>query len=141
MKKIKLGSLISESWTDKTKGLTKEQKRTFLESVSKFNSFGKSIYRESNLKELSQAIGSIVETAQSLTVSESEGTFDSITVGRHMKSLSESMKLFDKTANEMATLQQRLESTFCEIGQSLDKYYDIHDLQETVDNIKESKSK
>lgn len=140
MKTIKLKSLLKEEWTDQGQGLTHEQKRDFLSAIGKFNDFGKSIYREGNLIELAEAIGKIVETAQYITVSESEGTFDSVSVGRHMKSLSESMKLFGKTANEMAALQQRLESCYGDIGTVLDKYYDIHEIKESIDNIKESKS-
>ncbi|KKQ97573.1 MAG: hypothetical protein UT24_C0046G0005 [Candidatus Woesebacteria bacterium GW2011_GWB1_39_12] len=139
MKTLKLKHLIKEEWTDQGKGLSTEEKRSFLEAISKFNEFGKSIYRESNLKELAESIGKIVETASHITVSESEGTFDSVSVGRHMKSLNESMKLFGKTATEMSTLQQRLESCFGDIGTILDRYYDIHEIQESIDSIKESK--
>jgi hypothetical protein len=42
-----------------------------------------------------------------------------------MKQLSEAQKIFDKTAAEMSTLQQRLESAYEDIGGVLGKYYDI----------------
>jgi hypothetical protein len=42
-----------------------------------------------------------------------------------MKQLKESYKTFEKTANEMYTLQQRLEACYEDMGNTLNKYYDI----------------
>ena len=42
-----------------------------------------------------------------------------------MKHLGEAHKIFEKTAAEMSTLQQRLEAAYEDIGSTLGKYYDI----------------
>lgn len=135
MKNIKLKSLLKESWTKESKGLSLEEKKAFLEAVGKFNEYGNSVYRSDELKDVTENISKLVETAKSLTLSESEGTFDAITVNRHMKSLNESMKLFEKTAREISSLQQRLEACYEEIGGTLSKYYDIHEIQEALDPV------
>ena len=44
-----------------------------------------------------------------------------------MKGLDGSMQLFEKTANEINTLQQRLESVYEDIGNVLNKYYKINE--------------
>jgi hypothetical protein len=42
-----------------------------------------------------------------------------------MKSMNESFKVFSNTIKEVSTLQQRLESSYDEIGEVLGKYYEI----------------
>lgn len=132
---MKLKNLINESWLDDSKALTSKEKRAFLEAVAKFNDFGKSIYRGDALREAVESIIEMAEQAKSFTLTETEGTFDSITVNRHMKRLSESIKVFSKTANEITNLQQRLESCYEEIGSTLGKYYDIREIQEELDPL------
>ncbi|WWT39310.1 hypothetical protein [Microcystis phage Mel-JY01] len=105
---------------------TPEQKRAYLEAISRFNEYGSSVYRENNLKEITEQMRKMVEFASHNITEESGEWFDGVTIGRHTKKLSESFKLFEKTANEMYTLQQRLESVYEEIGETLGKYYEIN---------------
>jgi hypothetical protein len=44
--------------------------------------------------------------------------------------MNESFKVFEKTLREVGTLQQRLESSYDEIGETLGKYYEINELEE-----------
>ena len=44
-----------------------------------------------------------------------------------MKHLNDSVKLFEKTAKEISVLQQRLESSYEDIGSTLSKYYAINE--------------
>ena len=123
---IKLASLVklkeNKSMTD---GMTTEQKKAFLEAVYRFAEHSNSIYRTHNLRETSQYLGELIEAASQLTLSETEDWFDNVTVGRHMKHLSEAHKIFEKTAAEMSQLQQRLEACYEDIGSTLNKYYDV----------------
>jgi hypothetical protein len=93
--------------------------------VYKFAEHANGIYRQHSLKETADALNHMIEAANHLTLSETEDWFDKVTVSRHMKQLSEAQKIFDKTAAEMSTLQQRLESAYEDIGGVLGKYYDI----------------
>ena len=72
---MKLSNLINEAWlTDeevKAK-LTNEDKKAFIEAVSNFNSFNKSIYRESDLKKVTNAIKELCGQAKEITLGESE---------------------------------------------------------------------
>lgn len=123
---IKLASLIKINENeDLTQSMTTEQKKAFLEAVYRFAEHANSIYRPHSLKETAQYLGELIEAASHLTLSETEDWFDKHTVGRHMKHLDEAFKIFEKTANEMSTLQQRLESAYEDIGSTLNKYYDV----------------
>ena len=123
---IKLASLINlRENEDVTANMSTKQKKAFVEAVYHFAEHSNSIYRNHNIKETAQYLGELIEAASNLTLSETEDWFDGQTVGRHMKHLGEAHKIFEKTAHEMATLQQRLESSYEDIGSTLGKYYDI----------------
>ena len=132
---MKLKSLLNESTKDyrrlnigeeeKEQKMTSEEKKAFLEAVSAYKKFGETIYRNGDLMETYTAIKGIVENANKVTLEETGDWFDRVTVNRHMKSMNESFKVFQKTLTEVHTLQQRLESTYDEIGEVLSKYYEI----------------
>lgn len=100
-------------------------KKTFLESCKAFSQHGASIYRAKDLKERVEQIRNLVETAEQLTLQETENWMDTATVNRHMKQLKESYKMFEKTSGEIMGLQQRLESCYEDIGKVLSTYYTI----------------
>ncbi len=112
-------------WENELK-MTKEEKRAFLESIKQLQQFKHEIYRSGKLREISNKISSIIEIANNVTLSEtSDGWFDNITVSRDMKRLKESQKVFEKTAKEITTLQQRLESAYEDIATGLSRYYEV----------------
>jgi hypothetical protein len=110
--------------------MTNEQKSAFLEAVKSYKKFGESIYRKEGLSKVYESIRGLVEIAGKNMVKETEGSFDGITVGRHVKRMNESFKVFEKTLREVGTLQQRLEASYDEIGETLGKYYEINELEE-----------
>lgn len=123
---IKLASLVSLSESEEKIPMSVEQKKAFLEAVYRFAEHSNSIYRQHNIKETSKFLGELIEAASNLTLSETEDWFDNVTVSRHMKHLGEAYKIFEKTASEMDTLQQRLEAAYEDIGSTLNKYYDMN---------------
>jgi len=106
--------------------LTTEQKQAFLEAVKGYKAYGESVYRKEGLTKVYESIRGLVEVANKVTLSETGDWFDGVTVGRHMKRMNESFKVFEKTLKEVSTLQQRLESSYDEIGEVLGKYYEIN---------------
>jgi hypothetical protein len=115
---------------EESKQMNNEQKSAFLEAVKSYKKFGESIYRKEGLSKVYESIRSLVESAGKNMVKETEGSFDGITVGRHVKRMNESFKVFEKTLREVGTLQQRLEASYDEIGETLGKYYEINELEE-----------
>ena len=109
------------------KKLTSEQKKAFTEAVGNYHTMGDNIYRNSSLREITEELGHIVKIAESLTLQESEHWFDNVTTTRHMKQLKEAYKVFEKTAGEVHTLQQRLESAYEDMGTVLNRYYKVNE--------------
>ena len=105
--------------------ITSEQKKAFREAVGNYHKLGESVYRNTTLKEIAQV-------AEQLTLSESEHWFDNVTTSRHMKQMNEAMKVFEKTAGEVHTLQQRLESAYEDMGSVLNKYYKVNEALDSV---------
>ena len=103
--------------------LTPEQKKSYLESIARYNEYGDTIYRGNNLKETYNQIRKVVEFASKNIMEESGDWFDQVTLGRHTRKMNESIKVFEKTVTEVIKLQQRLESVYEDIGQTLGRYY------------------
>ena len=120
--------------TDKPK-MQKEDRKSFLNAVANFHQIGEMIHSNGQLKEITETLSNIVQQAEALTIQESEHWFDNVTVSRHMKQMNEAYKVFEKTANEMNSLQQRLESAYDDMGMVLNRYYNINNaLSETEVN-------
>ena len=128
---MKLKKMLNEN---QEMNFSPKQKRAFLEAIARFNEYGQSIYATDKLKETISNISELVNTATNLTLKETDNWFDNVSVKRDMKGLGESMKLFEKTAGEMATLQQRMESVYEDMGYKLGKYYEIAEAVDYIDD-------
>lgn len=121
--------------------LTPEQKALYVELIGKYNQYGESIYRQGKLKEAYSNIKKIVEFASKNIVDESGDWFDGVTLTRHSRRMNESFKIFEKTVKEITKLQQRLETVYEEIGETLGKYYEIEDNGEKKEPMVTEKNK
>ena len=110
---------------DDDQKMTKEERASFLEAVSNFHQLGEMVYSSGRLKEVATTLKSVVEQAEKMTIAETEHWFDNVTTSRHMKQMNEAYKVFEKTANEMSSMQQRLESAYEDMGTVLNRYYKI----------------
>ena len=130
MKKFEkqLYNILNEKYLgeEREEKLTSEDKKSFLEAVANFHKLGEMIYSNTKLKEVTETLKSVMEKAEKVTMEESEHWFDNVTVSRHMKQMNEAMKVFEKTAGEMNSLQQRLESAYEDMGTTLNKYYKVN---------------
>ena len=118
--------------------MTKEERNSFLEAVANYHKLGEMIYSSAKLKEVTETLRSVVERAEKVTMSESEHWFDNVTTARHMKQMNEAMKVFEKTAGEVHTLQQRLESAYEDMGTVLNRYYKIGEALEDEKSVEEA---
>ena len=130
---MKLKDILQESGKDAfNRSLTREEKRSIMDSIAKFNDFGAKVYKTHEIAEMVEAIREMTKGASQLALQETDGWFDAVTVKRDMKEIATSTKLFEKAAKELSTLQQRLESVFEDIGHKLGKYYDISEALDPV---------
>ncbi len=135
MKKHKLTHLLNDLLTEdvfdgstgnQTDNIPPVDKKTFLESISRYHEYA-GLFRQnvSEYKKVLDEIKFIVESAEGVTLNETDGWFDNVTVSRHMKQMKESFKVFEKTIMEAAQINQRLNASYEDIGKTLQNYYDV----------------
>ena len=130
---IRMAKIIKETKQEENyRKLDKKQKQLILNAVNKFNQFEQHIYRQKDVREVVEAIKIIAEYAGQLALDETHDWFDSVTVKKDVKEINSAVKLFEKAANEVGTLQHRLEALYEDIGGKLSRYYEIADLDKTI---------
>ena len=137
-KKIpKLSSLVEDSWTG-AESTPKVDVSGFLNEVGRFNEYGGNIYRKGNLKDISERLAKVAEAARAHTLQETEDWFDKVSVTRNMKELQGLSGGFSKCATEAQSLQERMETLYEDMGNILNRYYNIKEINEgKKGNIKE----
>jgi len=121
---------LNES-SDRPQRMTEEEKTQTLEAVAKFNEYTQHVYKTNEIKDMVENIRTLAENASKMAIEETADWFDVVSVKRDTKAIGESVKIFEATAKEIGTLQQRMESVFEDIGGKLGKYYEIRELVET----------
>jgi hypothetical protein len=118
---------IAESLED-NRPLSNEVKKHFLEIISTYKTFQEQMKRNSDIVEVAETLGGIVEAAKTLTLSEADDWFDKVTIKRNMSELDKMDKAFEKVATEARQLDERLHSLYEDMGNILNRYYEISDL-------------
>ena len=119
---------IAESLEDGDRKLSPEVKKHFLEIISTYNTFQDQMKRQSDMSEVADTLGAIVEAAKEMTLRESGDWFDNVTVKRNMQELDKMGKSFDKFAVEAKAMDERLHSLYEDMGHILNRYYEIADI-------------
>lgn len=138
---MKLKSVVKESWlnnkTEDRPSLTAEQKSEILSRIAEYNKYAKAIYNENDLIEIAKDLSEMAENAEVLTISETEEQFDKITVTRNMKELKNLSGQFSKAATEAQAFKQRLTGLYEDMGVILNRYFDIRELTEELNDDEE----
>lgn len=125
MKRVNLLKLYEGTGDYKEYGYSKEERAAFLEAVKNYQLYDSVIHRSGELLDVVTEINELVEMANTFTLQETDGWFDNVTASRHMKQMTEAVKVMQKEASEIVQRQQRLEAAYEDVGQLLGKYYDI----------------
>lgn len=104
--------------------LTKEEKSEFVQSLKNFSAMSESVYGKGDLQTITERVRNIIERAE-MIVNENSDWFDKVSMNRHLKELNNSYKTFEATSQEMSQLQERLAMAYEDIGQQLNKYFDV----------------
>lgn len=105
-------------------------KKLLLDLISSYNTYQKQMQRPSDIVEVSNTLGGILEAAKQLTLSEADDWFDAVTIKRNMGELDKLGKQFDKVCAEAKALDERLHALYDDMGNILNRYYDISDIPE-----------
>ena len=118
MKNIKLMGLIEDIgiMADEKPRVNKYE---VIEAVKSYQTVGKQIYHNNNILETAKQLVQMAESAQNHILGESDDWFDNVSV---LKGLTGQ---FNKTAVEANATNQRLSALYEDMGNILNRYYDI----------------
>jgi len=123
---------LKESLAGDLPKLSTEVKRHFLEIISTYKTFESQMRRNSDIIEVAETLGGVIEAAKHLTLNEADDWFDKVTIKRNMKELERLDQSFDKVATEARALDERLHALYEDMGHILSRYYTIAELDEEV---------
>ena len=103
-------------------------KQQVQEDIRSFGSFGEHIYNSRGMAEVAESVKDLAERASAMALDEAGDWFDAVTVKKNMNEVKKDAVLFEKTAKEMGSLQQRLESLYEDMAQKLGRYYEVGEL-------------
>lgn len=106
-------------------GLSTEQKKLTSEKISKFGRYQRYIALEQKDMDVAEDICNIVENASKYILNETDDWFDAISVKRNLKEIKTLAKEFHKTASERQVYTQRMQSLYEDMGNILNRYFEI----------------
>ena len=127
---IKLKKLIEDFASEYDR--PKVNKFEVTEAVRNFARVGKQLRVNSNIMEAAKQLAETAQSAQNHVLSETSDWFDGVSVKRNMKELKGLTGQFKKTAVEANAVNQRLSALYEDMGNILNRYYEIdEDIDET----------
>ena len=118
---IEMATMVNEDEQQESKKIDTE---AFLGMVNRFGRIGEDI-KINDLRSIANVLKNVAETAQIHTESLQEDWFDRVTVSRNMKELNTHSKQFSKIAEEAASLQERMQGLYEDMGNIMGRYYEI----------------
>ena len=107
-------------------GLSSDQKKLTSEKISKFGNYQSYITHEAKDTDIANDICNIVENASKYILNETDDWFDAMSVKRNLKEIKTLAKEFHKTANERQVYTQRMQSLYEDMGNILNRYFEIN---------------
>ena len=126
---IKLKKLIEEFSLDENPKVDKFQ---VTEAVRNYSRIGKQLRVNSNIMEAAKQLAEMADNAQNHVLSETSDWFDGVSVKRNMKELKGLTGQFKKTAVEANATNQRLSALYEDMGNILNRYYEIDEAMDPV---------
>ena len=129
---IKLKELIKEFALENEK--PKADKFKVTEAIRNYGRVGKVLYKTSGIIEAAKQLSEMATAAQNHVLSETNDWFDGVSVKRNMKELRGLTGQFKKTAVEANATNQRLSALYEDMGNILNRYYEIDEAVDKVDH-------
>ena len=118
---IEMATIVNEDEQQESKKIDTD---SFLGMVNRFGRIGEDI-KVNDLRSIANVLKNVAETAKIHTESLKEDWFDRVTVSRNMKELNNHSKQFSKIAEEAASLQERMQGLYEDMGNIMGRYYEI----------------
>ena len=130
MSTIKLKSLIENFTLENDKPQVNKFEVT--EAIRNYSRVGEQLRVNSNVMGAAKQLAEMAEHAQNHVLSETSDWFDGVSVKRNMKELKGLTGQFKKTAVEANATNQRLSALYEDMGNILNRYYDIDEALDPV---------
>ena len=127
---IKLKELIKEFALEQER--SKVDKFKVTEAIRNYGRVGKALYQSGGMLEAAKQLSEMATAAQNHVLSETNDWFDSVSVKRNMKELKGLTGQFKKTAVEANSVNQRLSALYEDMGNILNRYYEIDEAMDAV---------
>ena len=132
MKDIKLMGIVEDIGLGLTDERTKVNKFEVIEAVKNYARIGQQLRVNGGIMEAAKQLAQMAESAQNHVLSETDDWFDGVSVKRNMKELKGLTGQFKKTAVEANAVNQRLSALYEDMGNILNRYYDIDEALDPV---------
>ncbi len=132
MKDIRLMGLIEDIGLGLADDRPKVNKHEVIEAIKSYSRVGKQLYNGGGILEAAKQLVKMAESAQNHVLSETDDWFDAVSVKRNMKELKGLTGQFKKTAVEANSVNQRLSALYEDMGNILNRYYDIEEALDPV---------
>ena len=130
MRQIKLAKIVEDyALTQERPAVDKFQ---VIEAIKSYSRVGKQLYSNNGILDAAKQLAQMAESAQNHVLSETDDWFDAVSVKRNMKELKGLTGQFKKTALEANNVNQRLSALYEDMGNILNRYYDIEEALDPV---------
>ena len=132
MKDIRLMGLIEDIGLGLADDRPKVNKHEVIEAIKSYSRVGKQLYNNNGILDAAKQLAQMAESAQNHVLSETDDWFDAVSIKRNMKELKGLTGNFKKTALEANNVNQRLSALYEDMGNILNRYYDIEEALDPV---------
>lgn len=136
LKQILLEMQQEESFGQPTT-LTKEEKQALMEKVGQYNEYSKVLCKNESIMEAVKNIQHIVHLAERYMLSECGDYVEANTAKRRIKEIRKYCDELAKIAPEVESKLNQAAALYEDIGERLNKYFEIHDVNPSSQTIAE----
>ena len=104
--------------------MSREEKQQFVQEVANFSALGDSVYGKGNLEEIVERVKNIVERAEKI-MTESDDWMSNVAHKKNNKRMHEDYRDFEQAARELKEAQDRMAIAYENIGQHLNRYFEV----------------
>lgn len=124
MRTPNLKFILETMMQDQPKPITREEKQQFMQEIANFSAMGDSVYGKGNLQELVERVRRIVDGADRI-MTESDDWMSNVAHKKGNKRMHEDYRDFEQAARDLKEAQDRMSMAYENIGQHLNRYFNV----------------
>ena len=120
-----LKMILETLMNDQPQPVSIQEKRQFVESIANFSALGDSVYGKGDIVEIVERVKQIVNNADRI-MTESDDWMTNVAHKKNNKRMHEDYRDFEQAARELKEAQDRMSLAYENIGQHLNRYFDVN---------------